>query len=159
LTPHGIRQVKREIRILGVASRRNIKRYDIIGIVYRGNLWLDGALISHSDSDNLTIAIADMLETSLHSGQVRVILFSRQNLPSEVRIDASELYTVTRKPIIILDENAPWVWKTKGKDIPFTAFGLSRSTAEAVLRASSRECATPEVLRVAALALSASHAD
>ncbi len=155
MTPQRIRQVKREIRVLGVAARRVVKGYIIIGIVYRGNLWLDGALLAHSDSDDLTIATADMLAGSTHSRQVRVILLSRHNLPSEASIDASELYAKTGKPVIILGNGTLWVWKTGGKEIPYTAEGLDRWTAEAVLRASTRECVTPEALRVAALTLSA----
>jgi endonuclease V-like protein UPF0215 family len=155
LTPQRIRQVKREIRVLGVAVRRDANGYIIIGIVYRGNLWLDGALMAHSDSDDLTTAIADMLAGSPHSGQVRVILLNRHNLPSEARIDASELSSKAGKPIIILGDGALWVWKMEGKEIHYTAEGLGRWTAEAVLRASTRECVTPEALRVAALTLSA----
>ena len=105
-------------------------------------------------SDDLTTATVYMLAGSTHSGQVRVILLSRHNFPSEARINASELYAKAGKPVIILGDGALWVWKNGGKEMHYTAEGLGRWTAEAVLRASTRECVTPEALRVAALRLS-----
>jgi endonuclease V-like protein UPF0215 family len=154
MIPQRLRQVKREIRVLGVAAGRDTKGYTIVGIIFRGNLWLDGVLGAHSNSDDLTTATAEMLSHSPHSGQVRVILLCRLNLPPEARVDASELYVKTGKPVILLGEGASGVWKNEGMDTPYTAEGLSRWTAEAVLRSSTRECATPEALRVASLTLS-----
>lgn len=154
MTPQRLRQVKREIRVLGVATRRDARGYTNVGVVYRGSRWLDGALMAHSDSDNLTQAIANMLINSPHSGQVRVILLNIHNLPSESCIDTSELYAKTGKPVILLGEGASVVWRSLGEEMPYTVEGLGRWTAEAVLKASTREGAYPEALRVASLILS-----
>lgn len=138
-----------------MAARRDGGGYEVFGVVYRGSLWLDGVMKAHSESSDLTNAITDMLASSPHSGQVRIILLSQHSLPSEARVDASELYTRTGKPIIILGDGGSWTWKKGGEEIKYSAEGLSRWTAEAIIRVSAREGATPEALRVASLTLSA----
>ncbi len=157
MTPQRLRQVKREIRVLGVAAKRDRDGYTIVGIVYRGNQWLDGALRGHSDGDDLTRAVADMLAGSPHSGQVRVILLSRDTLPSEAIVSTEELYAQTGRPVILLGDASghQYTWKNGLDRTIFSARGVGRWTAEAVLRASTREGATPEALRVASLTLTA----
>ena len=157
MTPQRIRQIKREIRVLGVAARRDPGRFTIVGVVYRGSLWLDGVLKAHSEGDDITGTIAEMLTRSPHSGQVRVILLSHANLPAEAKISTAELYAKTGKPVILLGstEGTILTWKNRGEKTVFSAEGLSRWSAEGVLKTSTREGATPEALRVAALTLSA----
>ncbi len=77
-----LRQIKKEIRVLGVAARRDPGAYTIIGVVYRGSLWLDGVLKTHSKGADITEPIAEMLKRSPHSGQVRVIS-TQPSLPTD----------------------------------------------------------------------------
>ncbi len=157
MAPQRLRQIKREIRVLGIAVGRDQTGFTIVGAVYRGSLWLDGVLRAHSEGNDLTQAITDMLAGSPHSGQVRVILLSHDNL-ERATVSATELYAKTGKPVILLGDTEGFTWRNEGKDVAFSVEGLGRWSAEGVLKASTRESVTPEALRVAALTLSAIHA-
>jgi endonuclease V-like protein UPF0215 family len=151
LSPQRIRQVKREIRVLGVAARRRADGFLVVGAVYRGSLWLDGVLWGHAG--DLAEAIVEMLLGSLHEGQVRVILLSRENLPADAKVAVEELSAKAGRPVIILGEGE-LTFKAGSERIPYSVAGLSRWSAESGIRAATREGAIPEVLRVAALTLS-----
>ena len=152
-----LRQIKREIRVLGVAAKGSSKNYTIVGVVYRGNLWLDGVLTTYSNKADITDTLAQMLVNSPHYGQVRVILLSRENLPTEVSVSAEELSTKTGKPVVLLGDTVEptSTWNNGDEKATFLAVGLSIWSAEGILRMSTREGVTPEALRLAALALSA----
>ncbi len=160
MAPQRLRHVKREIRVFGVAARREDLGYLIVGIVFRGSLWLDGVLKATSSSADLTDAIAEMLRGSPHSGQVRVILLNRDMLPGEASVSIEKLSDETGKPVIILGAASSGGEKTytlvRGDDaVEYSTTGLGRWTAEGVLKAATREGIVPEALRVAALTLSA----
>ena len=157
MAPQRLRQIKREIRVLGVAARCNSGGYAIIGAVYRGNLWLDGVMRTCSVEKDITEPIVKMLADSPHSGQVRVILLSRENLSTEIHVSKEELSAKTGRPVILLGNAAgtTFTWRSGDKKVSFSAVGLSHWSAEGVLRASTREGVTPEALRIAALTLSA----
>ena len=156
MTLQRLRQIKREIRVLGVAARQDSDGFTIVGVVYRGNLWLDGVLRAYSEEMDLTDALAKMLFDSPHAGQVRVIMLSKENLHKEVHISLEELSTKTGKPVILLGDivGTIFTWNNSVEKVTFSAVGLSRWSVEGILRASTREGVTPEVLRVAALILS-----
>jgi endonuclease V-like protein UPF0215 family len=155
LATQRLRQIKREIRVLGVAAGHGRNGFMIVGAVYRGNLWLDGILKAHSESGDITPAIVNMLTNSPHSGQVRVIILSHDNLPAGATISPAALYAGTGKPVIILGDPERFKWKKGGEETSFSAEGLGRWSAEGALNASTRGGTTPEALRVAALTLSA----
>jgi len=157
LAPQRLRQIKKEIRVLGVAARHSSRGYTIVGVVYRGNLWLDGVLKAYSEEADITNALAQRLIDSSHSGQVRIIILSRENLPTEVRVSAGELSAKTGKPVILMGDTVETTstWHKGDEKATFSAVGLSRWSAEGILRASTREGVTPEALRLAALTLSA----
>jgi endonuclease V-like protein UPF0215 family len=157
LAPQRLRQIKREIRVLGVAARRGSCGYTIIGVVFRGSLWLDGVMRARSEETDITEPVAEMLAASPHSGQVRVILLSKENLPTEIRVSTEELSAKTGRPVILLGDTVgnTFTWRSGDEEAAFSAVGLSRWSTEGVLRASTREGVTPEALRLAALTLSA----
>ena len=155
MAPQRPRQIKREIRALGVAARQKSGGITVVGVVYRGNLWLDGILRAHSEGDDITQTIADMLTGSSHNGQVRVILLSHDKLPAGVTLSAAELHAKTGKPVIILGDSEGFRWKKGGEEVWFSAEGLGRWSAESILNTSTRGSVVPEALRVAVLTLSA----
>jgi endonuclease V-like protein UPF0215 family len=151
LSPQGIRRVKREIRVLGVAARREAGGFLVVGVVYRGGLWLDGAI--WWKAEDLEGAIAEMLKGSPHSGQVRVILLSRANLPTDVIVSVEKLSAEVGKPVILLGEGELKL-KIGAERLQCSVSGLSRWVAEDVLKTVTPEGSVPEALRVAALILS-----
>jgi endonuclease V-like protein UPF0215 family len=153
----GLRQIKKEIRVIGVAAQCDPVGITIIGIVFRGSLWLDGVLKTHSTGANITEAISEMIKRSQHYGQIRVILLSRISLPTEVKISLNNLSVNVGRPVILLGdgEEPIYTWRNRGEQTIFSASGINRWSAESILKASTREGVTPEALRVATLTLSA----
>jgi endonuclease V-like protein UPF0215 family len=159
LTQKRLHQIKKEIRVLGVSAGPEIHGYIIIGIVFRGSLWLDGVLRRRSEDPDLTDDLIDMIRSSPHSGQIRVIILSRGSLQSGVIVDPNRLNIETEKPVIFLEpptsNELTFTWRNGGDFIKFSVFGLSRWAAEEVLKVSTRAGVVPEVLKIATLILSA----
>ncbi len=152
MSPQGIRQVKKEIRVLAVAARRGSAEFLVVGVVYRGSLWLDGVMKIRSGR-TLSDAIAGMLEGSPHSGQVRVLLLSRANLPTDAEVSVEELFARTGRPVIMLGEGE-FTWKLGAERTPYSVAGVSHWSAEEILKTTTREGVIPEAIRVAGLTLS-----
>ena len=166
MQPIRIRQVKKEIRVLGVAAAGHDGLTRVVGVVFRGARWLDGVLSATSKDADLTRMIVEMINGSPHRKQVRVMMFQAEMIPKGVKIDTIKISSETSKPVIILgakglggvqaDPNTGYFTWGKGADAVEVAYlGLRERDAEAVLRVSTREGSTPEALRVAGLILGA----
>ena len=166
MQPIRIRQVKKEIRVLGVAAAVHDGSTRVVGVVFRGARWLDGVLSATSKDADLTRMIVEMINGSPHRKQVRVMMFQAEMIPKGVKIDTIKISSETSKPVIILgakglggvqaDPNTGYFTWGKGADAVEVAYlGLRERDAEAVLRVSTREGSTPEALRVAGLILGA----
>jgi endonuclease V-like protein UPF0215 family len=166
LQPIRIRQVKKEIRVLGVAAAVHDGSTRVVGVVFRGARWLDGVLSATSKGADLTRTIVEMVNGSPHRKQVRVIILQTEMIPKGVEIDTAKISSETSKPVIILgakglgdaqaDPNMGYFTWGKGADAAeVTYMRLSERDAEAVLRVSTRAGSTPEALRVASLILGA----
>ena len=90
-----LRQIKSEIRVIGVAVQCDPVGVTIIGVVFRGRLWLDGVLKTRSAGVDVTEAVSEMIKRSQHYGQIRVILLSRISLPMEVKISSNSAVLIT----------------------------------------------------------------
>jgi len=160
LEPAKIRQVKREIRVLGIAAGRVADSFQAVGVVFRGSLWIDGVLRTVSSEADLTEGLIGMVDGSPHNPQIRVILLHEAFIPAGASIDPFRLAVGCGKPVISLSqdertaepgsqaESFPW---GDGEDVWALAVGLRRRDAEGVLRVSTRVGAMPEALRVAGL--------
>jgi endonuclease V-like protein UPF0215 family len=148
-----IRQVKKEIRVLGLAAEPLDGSYVCVGVVYRGRLGMDGVLCCSSTSQDITAAAASMIRDSAHFNQIRVIAVDMDQLPPEVGLDLDALASGTGKPVLgltwaggELDERYMFGWR----GLTVTSMGLGRGDAERVLVTCSVE-GFPEALRVASL--------
>ena len=148
-----IRQVKKEIRVLGLAAEPLDGSYVCVGVVYRGRLGMDGVLCCSSTSQDITAAAAGMIRDSAHFNQIRVIAVDMDQLPPEVGLDLDALASGTGKPVLgltraggELDERYMFGWR----GLTVTSMGLGRGDAERVLDTCSGE-GFPEALRVASL--------
>ncbi len=160
MTTQRLRSVKREIRVLGVAAGRVGEDSIIVGVVYRGSRWLDGVMKAAARGADLTDALIGMVKGSPHSGQIRVILLSRDKMPPDAVVSIERLHAETDKPTIMLhpkgpNESTQFTWKRGGESVGFSAVGVSRWTAEEVLQTASGDSLVPEALRVADMTLSA----
>jgi len=148
-----IRQVKKEIRLLGLAAGRVGDAYAVVGVVYRGGLAVDGVLCRVSASPDLAAAAADMIRESVHFDQIRVAAVDLDGLPPGAGLDLDALASGTGKPVLgltraggELDERHMFPWR----GYTVTCVGLRRGDAERVLGVCSVD-GYPEALRVASM--------
>lgn len=166
MQPIRIRQVKKEIRVLGVAAAGHDGSTRVVGVVFRGARWLDGVLSATSKGTDLTHTIVEMVNGSPHRKQVRVIMLKASLVPEVARVDPTRIFSETSKPVIILgakgiggappDPNTGYFAWGKGADAVEVSYtGVRERDARAVLTTSTHVGSTPEALRVAGLILGA----
>lgn len=113
LTYKKIRQIKPEIRILGiddsVFTPRTKGKADIVGVVYRGGQWLDGIMRTQVEIDGLdaTEKIATMIKNSPHYKQIRVIMLDGITFAGFNIVDIKELLQKTGLPVITVTREKP----------------------------------------------------
>jgi endonuclease V-like protein UPF0215 family len=108
-----IRKVKKEIRILGVDDARFIRGRDswtrLIGVVYRGGEWMEGCIQApiQVDGDDVTEKLIQMVQTSSHFGQLRVIM-TRDTIFGGVNVLNINFVTeATGLPVIAVSDSKP----------------------------------------------------
>jgi len=107
------RSIKPEIRVLGVDDGVFIphnKGYaDVVGVVFRGGYWLDGAMRTEVEVDGLdaTEKIASMIIASPHYQQLRVIMLNGITFAGFNIVDIKELYNKTKLPVITVTRDKP----------------------------------------------------
>jgi endonuclease V-like protein UPF0215 family len=146
-----IRQVKEEIRVLGLAVSNTINGKCIVGAVFRGRLWLDGVISRIALEFDLSEDIIEMVKTSKHYGQVRVVMIDELTLPPDASVDPYKLAESLGKPVLFLhalsdmiDGRYMFMWR----DRLVTPVGLNEKDALRILEVTTRD-SKPEVLRVA----------
>lgn len=127
----------------------------VVGVVYRGGLFMDGVLSVRTDNESLTEAIISMIVNSPHYHQIRVITFDRDQISPESVVSGLSLFEGTGKPVIVLGEGLEgfhpsmenFMWKSR----KVLSVGLAASSARRVLEVSKVDGSVPESLRVAQL--------
>ncbi|MHA2405709.1 MAG: endonuclease dU [Candidatus Hermodarchaeia archaeon] len=114
-----IRQVKREIRILGVDDARFERGRDqwtrLVGVVFRGGEWMEGCVQVpiQVDGDDVTTRLIDMVKTSSHYGQLRLIM-TRDTIFGGVNVlDLPGLVEATKLPVIAVSDSKPDMSRVK----------------------------------------------
>jgi endonuclease V-like protein UPF0215 family len=97
--------IKKEIRVLGIASaspRRDGASTHVVGVVYRGNRWLEGVMrtVVPRDEWNLTPGIVKMVTKSPHLPQLRLIVLDELFTKSGSYIDIETLSRKTGLPVV-----------------------------------------------------------
>ncbi|MEM3823322.1 MAG: DUF99 family protein [Candidatus Bathyarchaeia archaeon] len=107
------RVIKPEIRVLGVDDGAFIPRakgfVPIIGVVFRGGLYLDGVMHTKVEVDGLdaTEKIVSMILKSPHYKQLRVIMLNGITIAGFNVVDVKKLNTKTRLPVIVVTRERP----------------------------------------------------
>jgi len=177
------RQIKQEIRILGIDdssfSPRKTKSATLVGIVFRGGLWLDGAMKARVKVDGLdaTDKIVDMIKSSPHYEQLRVVMLNGITFAGFNIVNIKKLFESTGLPVIAITREKPNLedvknaltnlpnqeerWKSiqdageiirirvRDSDLYMQTAGISEQDAEDVVRVSCTRGNLPESLRVA----------
>jgi endonuclease V-like protein UPF0215 family len=162
-----IRRVKKEIRTLGLASKRtgSEDEFLVVGVVFRGNHWLDGVMRTTASKADITHRSVEMITASRHHPQIRAILIHGDLLLDGITIDPCSLSRETMRPVIALNfKGEPrsddpdlkvYALDKEVEGTPSYSIGLESRIADEILRVASRDSDLPEALRVAELLLSA----
>lgn len=114
-----IRTVKREIRILGVDDARFQRGRDewtrLIGVVYRGGEWMEGCMQVpiRVDGDDATERLAEMVKSSSHYGQLRVIMTRDTIVGGANVLNLPTLFQETGLPVIAVSDSKPDMTRVK----------------------------------------------
>ena len=161
MTLFRIREVKREIRVLGVAARKAThKGYTVVGVIFRGGLYLDGVLRAESESQDITGDVVEMIVSSPHHPQVRIILLDGELL-NGATADLSILSEAVSRPVIAFNPTG-MVAPREGAverfemglsegSVPVLSLGIDRAMAERILSKVSKRRSMPEALKIACL--------
>lgn len=180
-----IRAVKPEIRVLGiddgVFTPHSNELVDVVGIVYRGGYWLDGFMHTKVRVDGLdaTEKLAEMIISSPHYSQLRVIMLNGVTLAGFNVVDIEELSQRVKLPVVAVTRDKPNFgdikkalqnlshseerWRaiekagkmikvrTRNGEEPIYVHvaGLSEEDAKRILKSTSTRSNVPEALRVA----------
>jgi len=180
-----IRVVKPEIRVLGiddgVFTPHSNELVDVVGVVYRGGYWLDGFMHTRVRVDGLdaTEKLAEMITSSPHYPQLRVIMLNGVTLAGFNVVDIEELCQRVKLPVVAVTRDKPnfgdikkalqnlpqseqrWraiekagkmikVFTRNGEEpIYMHVAGLSEEAATRILKSTSTRSNVPEALRVA----------
>ncbi len=187
MSPINFRTIKPEIRVVGIDDGLFIphtKGYTtVIGVVFRGGYWIDGAMSTRVKIDGLdaTKKIADMITTSPHYKQLRVVMINGVTFAGFNVVDIKQLNAATKLPVIAVTRDKPnlkeihealrnltsynerWkaienagkilevITRNKNEKIYVEFAGILEDDARKILRITSTRSNIPEPLRVAHL--------
>lgn len=185
-----MRIIKKEIRIVGFDDGPFIPRTKgkapVIGVVFRGGDFLDGVFKAEVEIDGMdgTNVIAVVVNKSKHKEQLRVIMLHGITLGGFNMVNISNLYKMTKLPVIAINRKKPDLkkiksallnfkdfkdrWKCikdagkihkvsieKNKNVYYQFKGLKKLDVEEIIRLSCTRSLIPESLRVAHMIASA----
>ncbi|MEM7825344.1 MAG: DUF99 family protein [Candidatus Aenigmatarchaeota archaeon] len=105
--------IKPEVRILGfddgAFESKSKGKVPIVGVVFRGGKFLDGALKTEVsiDGNDATEKIAKLINSSKHKQQLKVIMFDGVTLGGFNIVDIKKLYKKTGLPVIVINRKVP----------------------------------------------------
>ena len=108
-----IRRVKPEIRVLGIDDGVFIPHSKgvatVVGVVYRGGYWLDGAMRTEVKIDGMdaTEKIASMITSSPHYDQLRVVMLNGVTFAGFNVVDIKKLFERVHLPVITVTREKP----------------------------------------------------
>jgi endonuclease V-like protein UPF0215 family len=96
---------KREVRVLGLTYRVYSGCSFILGVVFRGRLWLDGVLYRRLESrGGILSELISMISESPHRGQIRVVVLDEMLYRILGLTGVEELYINFKLPIIAFEK-------------------------------------------------------
>jgi endonuclease V-like protein UPF0215 family len=103
------REIKAEIRVLGVSCSPFVnkrKTTPVIGVIYRGKMWLDGVIrtVIKNDGFDATEKIIEMIIESPYYKQLRVILLNEVIFADFNMVDIAKLFKNTNLPVIVITD-------------------------------------------------------
>jgi endonuclease V-like protein UPF0215 family len=179
------RLVKQETRVLGVDDGQFTPHTKgdalIVGVVFRGGIFIEGVMHTHVDIDGLdaTEKLVALINGSEHKQQLRIIMLNGVTFAGFNLVDIAKLNQATDLPVIALTQDKPDLdaihealknlpdtelrWQiiqnagairavqNKGAKLYVCLAGISMDDALTVLDTTSTRGSLPEPLRVAHL--------
>jgi len=111
--------VKSEIRILGfddgAFEPRSKKLVPVIGVIFRGGNFLDGAMTTKVkvDGTDATGKIVKLINSSRHKQQLKVVMLDGITLAGFNVVDIKKLYEQTEIPVIVVNRKMPDIKSVK----------------------------------------------
>jgi len=105
--------LKSEIRILGFDDGAFIPKskasVPVIGVIFRGGKFLDGALKTEVkvDGKDATEKIIKLINSTRHKKQLKVIMFDGITLGGFNVVDIKDIYEKTGLPLIVINRKIP----------------------------------------------------
>ena len=158
MKPIRLRQVKKEIRVLGIAIEEKINIFYMIGVVFRGNKFLDGIIQIQTEYSELEKRLIKGINDSPHKNQIRCIIFHNKTLPTNLELNMSQIYNETNIPIIHIsnDIDLKTLLKKNMNGIDsIQFFGIKQQDMINILRTAIQQENIPEAVRVANIILTA----
>jgi len=177
--------IKREIRVLGISCTKPHPRragpVQVVGVVYRGNRWLEGVMriTIPSKVTDLTSRIARMVTSSPHFPQLRVIALDELITKSGSCMDIEALSRKTKLPVVAVLRRRALTerlrkasarfprrtfkrfaklpstnWKAGGKTFSVYSAGLGKIDLKELLGVCASREGPPEAVRVARITAS-----
>lgn len=163
--------LKKEVRILGLsATPREKKQPLVIGVVFRGNLWLDAILtcLLELNKHDHPSAISRAIVQSKQYSQLRAVILAREQLIPSENIQPTDLARAIRLPVICIirkPRSHPTTKQSKGSPeanrydllvnghhVPVLGVGVSHKGAQEIFNvACTPNRKIPEAVRVADL--------
>jgi len=110
--------MKQEIRVVGIDDAPfsfGQKKVAVIGVIIRGNSYIEGILKSEIEVDgcDATAIITDLINETRHKNQLRVIMLDGISLGGFNVVDIQELHRNTGLPVITITREEPDFTKIK----------------------------------------------
>jgi len=181
----GFRVVKPEIRVLGIDDGQFVPHTAgeviVVGVVFRGGLWVDGVMHTHVavDGKEATDKLAEMINGSPHRRQLRLVMLNGITLAGFNLVDIKKLNEATGLPVIALTHDKPdlnsvkdalkhvpnpeerwrivlaageiYELKNHGSTVYVELAGITLGDAQKIIALTSTRSSFPEPLRVAHL--------
>jgi endonuclease V-like protein UPF0215 family len=157
---------KKEIRLLGLSLVKKELALLVVGVVFRGNLWLDGIISSVTETNDQIASVSRTIKRSKQYSQLRSIMLMKQDLISSREL--GQLADAIDIPVIAFSK-APHHAKqmaevqpatshydlvVNGKHMSVIAAGIEKKEAEKIVTIGCKPGASvPEAVRVADLVM------
>jgi endonuclease V-like protein UPF0215 family len=146
-----LREIKKEIRVIGLSGIKINCSYHLFGVIYRGARWLDGVLYSSTFHSEITKPIIELIVSSKHYKQIRLIMIHKKFLPHNIEINVNGLSEKLLKPVIEIsnyDDEQSFEYE---KGIFIKSFSIDKEKTLQVLQMTALKDYFPEALRVSGL--------
>jgi endonuclease V-like protein UPF0215 family len=156
--------LKAETRLLGLSSASIRGQRVLLGVVFRGALWLDGVSVSVADekAENYVVNASTLVRNCKQFSQLHAILLSPQ-LGFVRRLPMSDLARRVRLPVIgitrtheslgkVNERSGSFDISIRGKHVTIRTVGVKRKDAESLYKIGcSPYDIVPEAVRIADL--------